>query len=264
MQDFLFGTFQLLSLVLYLFLSAVLVYHRLIGRWVNFSFAFFLVYGIGSFLFFGIWPLPFPTKEAFQNSPYFLFFIGGAAVLGFGFGRGLGLKEILGIQLVYLFAVSVFVYLLEGPLGVDFLLPGKGSVEGFLLYAPYIGFYAGTPMVFGYCMYRDMSLHQTAGVMLIFLFCLLLAIVGGTNYFSRPFGFFYEMRPHARAWIEIATVFAAVLGLLGVIGYGLLHGLKQHERLGALVLYLAVIGPAVVLVHLTIGYEHLWNVLGMR
>ncbi len=43
----LFGTYQFVSVVLFLFLSAVLIYHRLFGRWLRFAPGFFVVYPSG-------------------------------------------------------------------------------------------------------------------------------------------------------------------------------------------------------------------------
>lgn len=264
MQAFLFGAYQFLSIVLYLFLSAVLVYHRLVGRWLKFSCVFFFVYAAGSYLFFGIWPLPFPTREAFEASPYYLFFFGSAACVGFALGRELSFRQTAGLLVLYLFAVATMVFLLEAALGVDLMLPGKGMIEKFILALPYIGFYIGVPIVFGYCMYKGMGIFQAVGLLLVFGFSLVLVIAATTNYFGKPFGFFYELQPHARAWIEVGSVLALVLGVFGVIGFSLLNGMTEEQTNGAFLVFLALMGLVMALVHLTIGYEFIWDIIKGR
>jgi len=197
MQAFLFGTYQFFSLVLYLFLSAVLIYHRLLGRWVRFCMGFFIIYTVGSYVFFGKSPFTFLTKE-------------------------------------------------------------------FLSALPYIFIYVGSPIVLGICLFRGFGFWETAGVLLIFVCAMVLMIVGITNAFNKPFGFFYELLPHARFWIEITSVLILVLGLIVVLGFGLMYLPDSDQRLGAVLVFLAVVGAVIGVVHFTIGYKYIWSVLGLE
>ena len=194
MQDFLFGAYQLIGLILYLFLSAVLIYHRLLGRWMRFCAGFFVIYTVGSYVFFGRTPFAFLTKE-------------------------------------------------------------------FLSALPYISIYLGAPIVLGYCLFRGLGFWETTGLLLIFASAMILMIVGISNAYNQPFGFFYVLQPHARFWIEIVSILVLVLGFFAVIGYGHFYALETGQRFGAILIFLAVMGVVVGGIHFSMGYEYIWSIM---
>ena len=56
-MNLLFSIYKVILLILYLFLSSVLLYHRKIQRWFTFSLGFGIVYVVGSILLFERSPL---------------------------------------------------------------------------------------------------------------------------------------------------------------------------------------------------------------
>ena len=67
MEFLLVGLFELVVVVFYIFVSSVLLSHGLVGRWVNFSVGFFVVYLLVSFFLFGRIPVPAPVIAAFKR-----------------------------------------------------------------------------------------------------------------------------------------------------------------------------------------------------
>ena len=104
MQGFLFGTYQFISVLLYLFLSTLLIYHRLFRRWIRFSLAFFLVYLVGSFSFFGRLPLPF--EDFLISVPYILLYFASPVAFGIFIYRGMTAKEIVGAYIIFVFSFA--------------------------------------------------------------------------------------------------------------------------------------------------------------
>jgi len=190
-----FLVYKYLTVLFYLWLSAVMLYHRLFRRWLKFSFGFFAVYIAGSYFFFGRLPEIFDAQEVISSLPYVLF-------------------------------------------------------------------YLGTPLLFGYLLFRQLSGLQILGVLVSFLSTLALLLVVTTNYYRRPFGFFYELTPHARAWIEVGSVLFLVVGTLIVAGYCLLSTLTWLQTFGAFVMFLGLVVLIAAMVWLTIGYEFLGKAFG--
>lgn len=261
MENFLFNTYQFFSIFLYLFLSVILIYHRLFKRWIKFSFGFFIVYVLGSYIFFGSLPIPFISQETVKALPYFLFFFGTMACVGYCLINGLSLGQSIGLIICYFFLILVFLFASGISIGIDLGIPKKGTVEKFLISLPYILFYVGSPIAIGFWIYRGMSLKEIFGAYMIFFFILVLAIVVTTNYFHRPFGFVYELNFYTRAWIEITSVFIAILGLPIVLGFCLLKSLNLRESLGTFIIFLSVMAGVISIIHLTMGYEFLGHIL---
>ncbi|MBI4454736.1 MAG: hypothetical protein HY644_02430 [Acidobacteria bacterium] len=257
MQEFLFGAYKGFSILLFLFLSAVLLYHRLLRRWLSFSIGFFAVYALGSYFFFGRAEIPFAGNERFLAIPYLLFFFGTLAVFGYCFIRQLTLLQSLGVLVCYLFALVGFSFVTGQLTGMDVGLPTQGSVERFFASAPYVILLFGTPIVFGYCLLNHYCLQAAAGAALIFIFVVLFFIAGTSNYFNRPFGFSPGLSLHTRAWIELGSLLLLVLGLPALFGYGLLNSWTCKQALGGIVLFLVGASAIAVLVQLTVGYEFL-------
>lgn len=256
MQNFLFHIYQFVCILLFLLLSAVMLYNRLFQRWLKFSTGFLVVYFLGSYFFFGKVLVPFTSKEAFHTLSYFLFFFGTIACAGSCLIRGMSLRQSIGIVLCYFFVLFGFILILGAVAGVEVRLPQEGAVQALLMTLPYILFYAGSPLVVGYCLYRCMSVREITGIYLMFCAILGLMIIGTTNFFNLPFGFFYELNPHARAWVEVGSALLVIVGLPAVIGYCLFYSLSVREAFGAVVVFLAVMTAIVALIQLTIGYEY--------
>lgn len=262
METLLFNAYQIFSVFLFLFLSVLLIYHRLFNRWLKFSLGFFVVYLLGSYFFFGKVDIPFASEKTLRAIPYFLFFFGSVACIGYCLFKQLGLWQSIGLLICWFFALLVVVFLSGGSSArIGFSNPTTGWVEDFLASMPYIIFYIGSPLVLGYGLYRELGLRQTTGLYLVFCFFVLLTIVGASNYFNRPFGFFYELSPHARAWIEIGSILVLMLGLIAVIGYCLLHSYTGTESVGAIIVFLVVMAAVMVTIQLTMGYQILGQAL---
>lgn len=197
MQDHLFGTYQVMGVALYLFLSSVLLYHRLILRWMKFCLCFFIFYLIGSLLFFSKSPFPFLTRDLLAALPYILL-------------------------------------------------------------------YVGSPLLLGYCLLRQFSFLETAGSLLIFCAVTVSMMIAYTNFYGTSWGFFYELQPHTKAWIEIASIVLLFSGLFSVGGYARLCDLEHSQRVGAVLIFLAVMGAVIGGVHFTIGYQYIWTSIGFE
>jgi hypothetical protein len=191
---YLFLVYKYLSVLFYLFLSAVMLYHRLFRRWLKFSLGFFVVYTLGSYFFFGKLPEIFDSQAMISSLPYILFYI-------------------------------------------------------------------GTPLLFGYLLFRQLSAFQILGVLISFLSTLALLLVVTTNHYNRPFGFAYEFMPHARAWIEVGSLLFFIIGLLMVAGYCFITALTWLQTFGVLLIFLGVVVLVASLIWLTIGYEFLGKAL---
>lgn len=262
MEGFLFNSYQLISVFLYLFLSVLLIYHRFFRRWIYFSFGFFIAYLIGSYVFFGQFPIPFVSAKTFGLLPYFLFFFGTVACLGFCQINELNLRQSSGIFILYFFLLSIFLFLSGKSIGIDLTVPEKGAVERFITSAPYILFFVGSPIAVGYWMYGGKSPREIIGAYIIFFFSLVLAIILTTNYFNQPFGFFYEFEPHARYWIEMSSILVAVLGIPAIIGFCLINSMSSDQALGLLILFLVIMVGVFTVMHLTMGHELLAKIIG--
>lgn len=260
MEAFLLGTYQTVGVLLFLFLSSVLIYHKLFRRWLKFGLGFFVVYGAGSYFFFRRWPVPFPASGAFEALPYFLFFFGCFACIGYCEIRQLALAQSIGVLACYFVLLLAFLLLT----GIDIGLPREGSVQTFLAALPYVLFFGATPIVLGLCLIRGLGIRETAGVFMTFAFALVLLLTATSSYFGRPFGFAPELSAYTRAWIEVGSLLIAALGVPVVLGAALLGSLTLRETLGAVTVFLAASSAVVVLVYLTIGYEVLGNALGAR
>lgn len=253
MQNFLFIVYQFFCILIFLFLSTILLYNRLFQRWIFFSIGFFVIYSFGSFLFFGRLSIPL-DKNILQILVYFLFFFGTAACIGFCLLYQLNLRQSIGIILCYFFVLSGFSLLILGTAGLR--LP-KDSVENFLSSLPYILFYVGSPIIIGACLYRGMCFKQIFGIYLIFCGSLAMSIVATTNYFQRPFGLYYMLNPYTKLWLEIGSALLIIAGLPAVIGACFFHSLAPKQTLGVLLIFLSIVTLVLVSVHMTIGFEFL-------
>ncbi len=190
----LFVLYKSVCVLLYLWLSALLLYHRLFTRWLRFSLGFFIVYVFGSYFFFGVLPEIFAAQELMSALPYVLF-------------------------------------------------------------------YLGTPLLLGFLLLRQLLPLQIIGVLISFLSILGLLLVVTTNYYDRPFGFVYELTPHARAWLEIGSVLLLAIAALVALGYCFASMLTWSQTFGAFIMFLGLVVLVVSLVWLTIGYEFLGKAL---
>ena len=257
MEAFLFNTFQLVSILLYLLLSVLMVYHRLFARWLRFSLGFFVVYLLGVYFFFGRLQLPFVAQDTANALPYFLFFFGCLACIGYCLYRRLTLWPTTGVVLCYL-SLLFGVNLMLGPsLEVDVTLPQQGAIESFLGTLPRVFVYLGSPIVLGSGLYRGLSLRQMIGSYLIFCSTVLLGNVAVSSYFGRQFFLFYRLDSATTAWIEVGSVLALVLGLPATVAYCLTKSLGIKESIGRVMMFLVVIVGVLTLIQLTIGYEFL-------
>lgn len=259
MGEAIFATYRFIAILLFLLLSAVLLYHRAIRRWFRFSLAYMVVYALGGFLFFGKLVLPL-SDSSIRGMPYLLFFFGTIACVGYCIVRQLSWRQTAGVLGCY-FAVLVGFLMLAG---VDIGLPREGAVESFLVYLPYVLFFAAAPIVVGLCLIKGCTIQQSAGILLLFGFGLLICLIAALSYFARPFGFAPQLSLYSRAWIEVGSVLLAFVGFLLVLGNSLLSSLTFKESLGAIVTFFALTASVLSLVHLTIGYEFLGSALVAR
>lgn len=251
MSGFMFGSYQLLSGMLFLMLSAILIYHRLFTRWLAFSIAFFISYLVGSYLLFGRVP-EFMNDAVLWPLCVFLLFFGTPACAAYCVFRQLTFSQVAAAVTGYLVALLGLVFWLG--------FGEKTEVQDFLVSMPYLLFFIGSPVVVGMCVYRGMACSAVFGVYLVFCFCLLGAMVATTSYFDRPFGFAYELAPYTKAWIEIGSAAFGLFSIPAVVGYGLMHGWERRAIFGAATLGVIVIAVVALMVELTIGYEFAWIV----
>lgn len=111
MEFLLVGLFELVVVVFYIFVSSVLLSHGLVGRWVNFSVGFFVVYLLVSFFLFGRIPVPAPVLQHLNA----LLVLGPLPCLGYCMYRRFSVGETLGVLAGYLFFFLVVVLLKSEP-----------------------------------------------------------------------------------------------------------------------------------------------------
>ena len=195
------------------------------------------------------------------------------ACFGYCLIKQLSVRQILGELTCYL------VLILGGAfLSGQAITPDSAWVEEFLISGPFVAIYAGLPILTGYAIYRGIGfrdelywseprksgLREITGLIVVYTCSLLLVTIATSFYFDRPWGFFYRPGLVARAFIELSTVLAVVLGLPAVIGHVLLRGRSFREALGSLVLFFVVASGIMVTIQLTIGYELLALLLNGR
>ena len=256
-----FGVFQIVSVALFLFLSAVLIYHRLFGRWLRFAPGFFVVYVLGAYLFFGEIALPFVSEGMIRSAPYFLFFGGSVLCISYGLIRQLGKWQTAGLLGVYWVLLAGFVFLFGSAMGVDLGIPRQGSIESFLTTVPFLLLCASVPMVLGYGMYRGFSFREMAGVGLLLGSVFLLMSIGVAAYFQRPWGFAFAPSAFAQAWIEVGIFIVLVLGSLALLAYAVMNSFTFREFLGAELLFWTLMVGVLAVVYLTVGFPFLGQAL---
>ena len=264
MNQFLISTYQVVSVVLFLFISAVMLYHGLLRRLLAFSLGFFVVYGIGSYAFFGDVSVPFVASDTVRAVPYFLFFFGAFACVGYCLVSQLSWWQTLGVLSCFLFLLLAFVFVTGTATEVVLPLPGRGSIIRSLISLPYILFFVGSPLVLGYCLYEGFGFRQSVGLYLMYCFTLILLTIASTNYFGVPFGIYFELSEFTQAWIELGATIAVLVGLPAVLGFCLMNSWSFRESLGALFTFGTLATVVVVAVHLTIGFDFLVLGLGAR
>lgn len=133
MQGVLFGVYQLISVVLFLFLSVVLLYQHRLTRWLVFAFSFFTVYVLAGYLFFGRGPAYFPSDLA-ASARYWteigsilVLVFGLFAVIGYCLLKGLTSRQLMGAILVFLAAMGVLMTVIYMTLGYGSLTPGSSG-----------------------------------------------------------------------------------------------------------------------------------------
>ena len=187
MNSILASAYQLAMVLLYVILSAILIYRRLFRRWLTLSCGFFVAYLVGSYVFFGASHLPL-SDEILAELPLILLSFGTTACLG-------------------------------------------------------------------YALLRQFTAAQTLGLVLSFTIIVLTLcfLAGGISPES------------LRAWIALASLMTLVLGLIALLGYAMTRDdWGGGQRVGAVLLFLALTPAVLVVVELTIGYESISQLVSER
>lgn len=118
MQTVLFGAYQLVGTLLFLFLTAVMLYHRRLTRWLKFSVGFIPIHVLGSLVFFG--RVPSHMAELFSTGQFWvktgaiiLLLFGPFAVLGWALVKGFTAKQATGALLIFAAAMGALVTVLH-------------------------------------------------------------------------------------------------------------------------------------------------------
>src|ERR1700739_405927 len=128
MATFLFGAYQLLSVLLFLFLSAVLLYHHRFGRWLWFAVCYFVIYLLGGVFFFGRLPSYVPADLA-SFARYWLE-VGSVLLLVFGFPAVLGYSLVCGhTGKQQMGALLIFLALIGALMTVIYITVGYGVLS---------------------------------------------------------------------------------------------------------------------------------------
>jgi hypothetical protein len=243
-----FAVYKTICLLLFLLLSGVLIYNRLLKRWLLFSAGFFLVYVAGSYLFFRT--LPFQISQDFLDLiPNLLFFGGCIACIGVCLYRQLTLSQTIGLLGCYL-VLLVFILFVIGK-NMQYLK--EANVESLLLSAPYILFILGIPMVIGYCLYKGLCLWEAFGACAIVCSGLLLILFSASSFFHHPLT---ETSIQVRALVEYGSLLFLVIGLPVVIGYSLLSSeMSFKQGVGAIIVFLAMMAALIATIYFTLGYQ---------
>lgn len=254
MMWLLFALFQLFAGVLFLFLSAVLLYRRLVNRWLKFTALYAVSYAVGSWSIFGELPvfITFLAERPDFTSLFWivLLFAGPVACVGYGLFRQLSGMQIGGMLLVYAAGLFSFFSLsgLESPIPLHSVLIGS----------PYVLFYVGTPILVGWMVFRGAECNRIAGALVAFGSMLVLLTVVTTMYFGVPFGLGFELSEHTKAWIALGSLALGVFGIPAVVGYGWMHAWERKTIVGAVTLFLVTVIGVASFVGLTIGYGALF------
>lgn len=133
MQTFLSGVYQLLSVMLFLFLSAVLLYHHRFKRWLWFTVSYFTIYVLGCFFFFGRAPAYFPADLAafakywLEVGSVLLLVFGFFAVLGYSLLSGHNARQQMGAVLIFLALMGAMMTVIYITVGYGALSAGAGG-----------------------------------------------------------------------------------------------------------------------------------------
>lgn len=170
-MGFLLGLYQVMCILLYLLLSAVLLYHRLPQRWLRFSAAFFILYAIGSFLFFGVVPLPFLTRGFLDALPYVGFFIGAPLLLGFCLHRGLSFAQTTGLFIMLTFCLALLIIISSAYYGTSFGFPRSlhPYTHAWIEVAAALSLVFGLLSLWGYGLYAGLRPGAIMGTSIIFV-----------------------------------------------------------------------------------------------
>lgn len=167
MEAVLESLFKLASVVLFLFVSSVLLYHRLVRRWLGFTVAFFLVYLLASYFFFHQIPLPVKTKTLLGDVGEFLFFFILFAGLGVALFKRLSFAQGLGLLILSSLVLAGFAS--SDAMHADFFKTlgekTRAGVEVASLLLALLGLLA----VLGYAMLSEWSGRQAFGAAVVFL-----------------------------------------------------------------------------------------------
>lgn len=160
-----FTTYKVASLLLYLFVSAILLQQaRPVSHYVRFSALFFVAYVVGAFLFFQEVVLPL-SPEARAVLPAFLATFGLVCALSWALLRQLSALQIVGVLGAWSVAVIAWILVVEHP----------DRVGEWIAIAAVLVLLVGIPGVLGYSLLQaGWGAQERWGSMLIFL-----AVMGG-------------------------------------------------------------------------------------
>jgi hypothetical protein len=239
---------------LFIYVTALLLYQRLFSRWLGFGFGFVVAYTLSVWWMFG--QLPGPV-QSFVASPgtapmvsLLVFLVGPTVCVGYCLVCQLSWMQTAGVLACYM-ALAIGLLLLAGWIPM-------ATFVAYVALLPYVLFFVGTPLVLGWAMFRGMACGSIAGLLFGWFFALVLVSIVITNYFGIPFGLFYTLGEHTKAWIGLGVLAAGLMGIPSIVGYGWMHDWGRKAIAGALVLFLTGMSTAVLLVQLTVGWQALF------
>jgi hypothetical protein len=242
-----FTLYKVVCISLYLFLSMVLLYHRLPRRWMKFSAGFLALYCIGSYFFFE--RMPFNIPPEYQDSmPQFLFFFGVLGCIGICLYRQLTPSQTFGLILGYLFIVSFLIFIV----GKNMNLLQEISIKEFLISAPFVLFIVGIPLIAGYCFYRQLCLWEAIGACAVFCSLMILSIIATTSFFHQPVS---SLNPQIKALIQQGSLLVFAFGIPSTFGYCLWNQLTAKQTIGVMFVFFGLMTALITTIWLTIGYE---------
>ena len=161
MNGFLQNVYQLVSVLLYLLLSAIMIHRRLFRRWLSTSAGFFAAYFVGAYVFFGRVQLPV-SDETMTELPLVLLSFGCVACIGYALMRQLTPAQTLGLIVCFVTVVLTGSYL-AGSISTE-------SVKAWIALGSLMALGLGLFGVLGYGMTRvDWDSGQRAGAVVVFL-----------------------------------------------------------------------------------------------
>lgn len=238
MDSFLLGAYKTIGVILFLLFSMVLLYHRLIRRWVVFSVGFFVLYARGSYLFFEVSPIPVGLERVVEKLPYFLFFFGATACVGMALLRQYTVGQTVGVSSMFLFLLLGFSFVLSGLAGTNFTLPRHGSVQTVLKSLPRLVLYVGLPVGLGAGLRQGAEARYLVGSAIAVVAISVLVGIGVYGYFGDAPEFASQLGLHigmaalgasflastAGSWLGGALSVLLVLGLPVLVAVGLRRG----------------------------------------